>query len=151
VRGLTRGNRPSRDTVWFQACVAGITTPDEARRALAARPATFDKWQLHDDNTQHFGVLGWDALGHAHHLAGDSGEALALLEAVQRSCTLAVYPMSHVRSFLELGEIYEAGGDKTKACGAYREVLRFWGLASPGSVTAARARKRLAGLGCEAP
>ncbi len=135
--------------IWFQSRVASVATAEEAKRTLASRPSGFDMWQLHDDNALHFGVLGWDALGRAHRLAGDAPRALELLLAAQRSCTVLVYPMAHVRGYLELGATYEALGDTAKACDAYRSVLRHWGQALPGSASADRARKRVAALKCQ--
>ncbi len=135
--------------VWFQARVAGVSSKGEAEQAFAARPTGFHKWQLHDDTAPHLGALGWDALGRAHGLAGDSDRALELLLAAQQSCTVLLYPMAHVRAYLELGATYEAKGDLPKACDAYRAVLRRWGEA-PRSTTATAARKRSAALACKA-
>jgi eukaryotic-like serine/threonine-protein kinase len=136
--------------IWFQSRVAGASTRAEAEQALAAMPTSFHVWQLHDDTAPQLGALGWDALGRIHRLAGNLERALDLLLAAQKSCTLLLYPMAHVRAHFELGATYEAKGDFALACDEYRAVLRRWGRATPGSATAAAARERLAALACNA-
>jgi eukaryotic-like serine/threonine-protein kinase len=54
--------------------------------------------------------------------------------------------IDHVHGIFALGEAREHAGDVAGARAAYEEVLRRWGKAKPRSVTADKARARLARL-----
>jgi serine/threonine-protein kinase len=61
-----------------------------------------------------------------------------------------VDPFVHTRAHQWLGEALEANGDRGGACAAYAVVLARWGSATLPSVTARKARGRVAALGCGA-
>jgi serine/threonine-protein kinase len=53
-----------------------------------------------------------------------------------------------MRTNLLYGQALEAQRDRAGACEAYRSILARWGKASPRSVTAEAAAKRVQALGC---
>jgi serine/threonine-protein kinase len=87
-------------------------------------------------------------VGHAFLLAGRLDEATARLKRGTATCTVLVDPFGATRGWLDLGTALEAQGDHAGACAAYRKVVDRWGHAKPRSVTAERARSRIAALHC---
>ncbi|WP_394842010.1 protein kinase [Pendulispora brunnea] len=81
-------------------------------------------------------------------MAGQSAEAIRLLESATRSCDCLERPFTTTLSHLWLGQAKEQSGDAAGACAAYRVVLTRWGT-SPRSVTASEAKKRHVALGCK--
>jgi eukaryotic-like serine/threonine-protein kinase len=71
-----------------------------------------------------------------------------VLREVVVPCSLLDDPFLHTRAELWLGQALEDTGDKPAACAAYRVVLDRWGGASPRSVTADTAARRVAALQC---
>ncbi len=82
-------------------------------------------------------------------LAGRLDEAIADLEPASRSCLALSAPLADVQASYELGLAFEAKKDKRAACEAFRVVVEAWGQARKPPLTARRARKRLAALGCK--
>ncbi len=117
-------------------------TPAEAREALAALPRFSPP-------------IGRDAAwasgrGRTYLLAGRAPEALPFLRRAAHACAELnwSYP-EYVHAKELLGEALEATGDQAGACAAYADVIARWGNAKPRSVTAEKARARVAALGCK--
>jgi tetratricopeptide (TPR) repeat protein len=87
--------------------------------------------------------------GRALRLAGRLDEAIADLEPASRSCLALSAPLADVQASYELGLALEAKKDKRAACDAFRVVVEAWGQMRKPPLTARRARKRLAALGCK--
>ncbi|HWL89679.1 MAG TPA: hypothetical protein VNO21_27940, partial [Polyangiaceae bacterium] len=81
--------------------------------------------------------------------AGDPARAAPLLESGARACQSIYYPFVNVRAHLWLGMAKEKLGDTAGACSAYRFVVDRWGHATPRSVTAGEAARRLRALDCK--
>jgi tetratricopeptide (TPR) repeat protein len=92
--------------------------------------------------------LGEANAGVAHFLGGKVDEALPWLERAAKKCSMLDHPVEQTRAFYYLGRAREQKGDAKEACAAYGVVLTRWGRANPSSVTAEKARPRVAGLGC---
>jgi eukaryotic-like serine/threonine-protein kinase len=118
-----------------------VETPEEAREALARFPGTAPPPVLWRD-------FALATFGKLYVLAGRAEEAIPALQQTVRSCLELMEPMVHTRSTYYLGQALEATGDKAGACAAYASVLARWGSATPGSVTANRARERSRNLRC---
>ncbi|WXA79760.1 protein kinase [Pendulispora rubella] len=96
----------------------------------------------------HVGVLDAYA-GHIYLQAGDPARALPLLESGTRACQSIEYPFLNVRAHLWLGMAKEKLGESAAACTAYRFVVDRWGHATPRSVTALEAGRRMHALACK--
>ncbi|MBI4951868.1 MAG: hypothetical protein HY908_07520 [Myxococcales bacterium] len=77
-------------------------------------------------------------------------EALPYLRVAARGCFAFDTGLAWVRNAVPLGQALAETGDREGACGAYRSVLDRWGQARPRSVTAERAKRLAAELGCGA-
>jgi eukaryotic-like serine/threonine-protein kinase len=78
---------------------------------------------------------------------GDRARGTELLRVCARTCLAPADPFRSTRAHLKLGEIFEADGAKDRAIAHYRVVVERWGRARPRSVSAERAKVRLAALG----
>ncbi|WP_394841003.1 protein kinase [Pendulispora brunnea] len=96
----------------------------------------------------HVGVLDTFA-GHIFLQAGNPARALPLLENGARACQSLEYPFVNVRAHLWLGMAKEKLGETAAACTAYRFVVDRWGHATPRSVTAIEAERRMRALACK--
>ena len=107
-----------------------------------------------------------ELLGRAHRLVGVDAQAAHFYGIVARHCSTFRQPFHHVRASYWLGHYKEKEGKKDEACAAYQTVLDRWGTpasdpssrgwlepgkkrAKPKSITAEKARKRRAALGCK--
>jgi eukaryotic-like serine/threonine-protein kinase len=129
---------------WFMAYAALADTPEEARVALANKPKDFSRsiFFRFDHATAVLGRLEW--------LASNPEAARPLLEEATTSCNAFRFPFLHTRALHALGAILQAEGEKDSACAAFQKVIDRWGKATPRSITADDARKRMAELGCAA-
>jgi serine/threonine-protein kinase len=129
--------------VWSIAYAASATTPEEANDALDAMPsfapmlAPIARSSVEDL-----------ALGSVYLLADRVPDALPILERFNANCDAARYPIENTQGHFMLGEAYERKSDAAAACRAYVVVDDRWGLAKPRSVTAEKARARIAALHC---
>ncbi|MFI5297920.1 MAG: hypothetical protein ACHREM_07450 [Polyangiales bacterium] len=134
-----RGDR-RRDPFWTWIVVYAIGATDEfdAADAVAALPSFggVDPLRMRD-----FGFTA--PLGQVFALAGRYQEAIPVLEGVTQACD-QLRIESIVGSWYYLGLAREKTGDIHGARAAYEKVLARWGSAKPRSVTADRARARLA-------
>jgi eukaryotic-like serine/threonine-protein kinase len=87
--------------------------------------------------------------GRVARLAGRLDEAIEDLEPASRSCLALSAPTADIAASYELGLALEAKGDDAGACTAYRSVVELWGSAKPLPLTAKRAKKRRAAIGCK--
>jgi serine/threonine-protein kinase len=128
-------------TRWVDLWASGVTTADDAREALAARPdAAAGAGSMYDG--------GFVAVGETYLLAGRVDEAIPWLEASAHACNVLESPVSILRARLLLGEAREKKGDAAGACAEYDAVLSRWGAARPRSVTAEEARLHHKALQC---
>jgi serine/threonine-protein kinase len=128
--------------LWMFADALPTETPDEARDALAARAS------LAPLATYYPGTIADAHIGRVLFLAGQLDDAIARLERGAANCHVLDDPIEHTRGIFFLAQAYDQKGDKARACAAYGRVLERWGAARPKSVTAERARLRVAALGC---
>jgi serine/threonine-protein kinase len=127
--------------VWWYFYAGDVTTPDEARDALAALPRfTLSAYEGSVEPE-------W-TMGNVLKLAGHNDEAEPHLRRSVSACFRWHELPAHQRASLALGEILEAKGDKAGACTSCLEVLAHWGSAKPRSVTADAARAHAKKLGC---
>jgi serine/threonine-protein kinase len=129
-------------TLWLTGTVWIAATPLEARKALAAKPADFSLGSV-----EFFFTGG--RLGIAYLLAGETDQALPLLETGGRQCAALQNPVQYLRINDALGRALEAKGRKREACDAYRRVLARSDRDVPRSLTRERSRKAAAALGCK--
>ena len=159
VGGLTPTELQQRRTAWLDAWraktgpayqgdlwLAGWAdtagTPDEARAALGALPS-FGGIPPFAPNRAAQAVVGRLDL-----LADRLDDAVDALHRGTETCTRLNDGVRSTRGWLDLGTALERRGDRAGACGAYGTVVDRWGHARPRSVTADRARRRMAALGC---
>jgi hypothetical protein len=91
------------------------------------------------------GAFGPSCIGEARLVTGDAaGAAQALSESLRLCGRNGDMETPRLRALL--GEALEQTGDTAGARREYERVLRAWGNAKPGSVTAERVRSRLAKL-----
>ena len=128
--------------LWITAWAASASSRADGEAALAALPAFGGVAPFTPD------VPADAFVGHAYLLAHRADEAVTRLQQGARACTLLADPFGTIRGFADLGAAQEARGAKPEACDAYRSVVDRWGHARPRSVTAERARDRMAALGC---
>jgi serine/threonine protein kinase/tetratricopeptide (TPR) repeat protein len=123
---------------WFYR---GASDAPEAADALAAlshfRP--IPDGALRHKNTALF-------LGKMYALTGRAADALPLLRRATRTCTPLDDIIGSTQAWALLGQVLEQTGDTDGARDAYEKVLARWGTAKPRSVTADKARARLAAL-----
>jgi len=96
----------------------------------------------------HIGVLDAYA-GHIFLQAGEPARAVALLETGAHACQSLEYPFLNVRAHLWLGMAKEKLGEAAAACTEYRLVVDRWGHATPRSMTAIEAERRMRALACK--
>jgi serine/threonine-protein kinase len=128
--------------VWLFGYAAATETPDDARDALAARPA---------HSPLRHSIIADTSVGTTYLLASQPSEALPYLRRAAHSCSAIDYPLEHTRVHLALGQALEAVHQPREACEAYAIVLARWGNARPRSITAERARRFAKDLGCRPP
>ena len=143
IEQSARGGAPvSEETLWRAMFVNDAETPDEAREALAyyAEGGT-PKLSVEDGAPRdHL------AFGLAYVRAGDYARALPLLRDGTRMCRDLEDRFAQTQALFFFGQALEHTGDVAGARQAYGEVVAAWGKAKPPSVSAARARARLAAL-----
>ncbi len=127
--------------IWSQQYGVAIENEADAAEALLAMPKVeppvmaTGRWTLVD--------LG---AGKARVLSGDGAGARPPLARVAGSCGALFDPISAMEGQLYLGRAAEQQGDLALARQAYGKVVAVWGAAKPKSVTAERAKARLAAL-----
>jgi len=128
--------------LWQVVYASSVATSAEARDALAALP-------------RFSAPVGRDAhwqgeMGRTYLLAGRATEALPYLRRAAHACAELnwSYP-EYVQGKQLYGEALEATDDRDGACAAYADVIARWGNAKPRSVTADKARARIAAFGCK--
>lgn len=127
--------------IWSQQYGVAVQTEAEAREAVAAMPKqeppvmATGRWAQVD--------LG---VGKARALSGDGAGALPPLRRVAGSCGALLDPISAMEGRYYLGLAEEQQGDLAAARQAYEKVVAAWGAAKPKSLTAERAKARLAAL-----
>jgi tetratricopeptide (TPR) repeat protein len=129
---------------WLHGFAEVAETPEEARIAVEA----IDRYGPVPPFA--FKMLADYDVGRCFLLTGRVDDALPLLRRAAASCLAIDFPIAHTRASFLLGQALETKGDTPGACAAYGVVRARWGAASPKSVTAERARARLAALGCSA-
>jgi serine/threonine-protein kinase len=128
--------------LWHAGWAVPAQTPAEARNALAARPL-FEPLPAYQPS-----MLAPAFEGNVYLLADRLDDAVASLERATRACVALAYPVEHTRALEQLATARERKHDTTAACGAYAGVVARWGKAVPKSVTAERAKARMAALRC---
>lgn len=128
--------------LWIFGWAAPVSARADAEAAIAALPA-YSPLPPFVPMT-----IAPAHVGHAYLLAGKLDEAVAHLRAGVASCGGVGDPIAQTRASLWFGQALEAKGDGRGACAAYRAVLDRWGSAKPRSITADRARARIAALAC---
>lgn len=126
---------------WAQAYAGFAETLEEAKEALAVLP----EYLPFPPDSRHTPPFDAD-VGKAFALAGRYDEAVPLLTNVTRACIGLGSPQLQTRAFYFLGVALEGKGDVEGARAAYQTVVDRWGAAKPRSVTAEKARARLAHL-----
>jgi hypothetical protein len=128
--------------LWIYGYAWPAETPDQAATALAALPQYAP---VPEFSPQAVGAI---FVGRTYLLAGRVDEAVATLRRATAACTAFQQPVEHTRGLFDLGTAFEAQHDTPGACAAYRAVLARWADAKPRSLTASKARARLAVLKC---
>jgi serine/threonine-protein kinase len=128
---------------WFRwALVHGAfaETREEAQAALRAIPSDSEPPAAQRSLRFDF------AAGKVLSLAGEHIHAVEHLRRVTDACVGFTDPQLRVRAHYHLGLALEARGDREGAKAAYRFVLDRWGAAKPRSITAEKAKTKLAAL-----
>jgi serine/threonine-protein kinase len=123
--------------------VHAATASDErgALEALAAMPPLDEA----SERALQRNTIALD-VGRVYALAGRGKDALPLLERATRTCFRLGPLIDNVQALYWLGLAREQNGDRKGAREAYEKLLGRWGKATPRSVTAEKARGRLAAL-----
>jgi serine/threonine protein kinase/tetratricopeptide (TPR) repeat protein len=122
--------------VWIAVYAYPTATPEEAAEAVLAMPGG-PLTEAPPDA----------AVARVLQLAGRSTEAVEMFRRAQNTCSAhSVEP----RASWHFGQALEQTGDVAGACAAYATVLDAWGAARPRSMTAEKARARVAALRCPA-
>jgi eukaryotic-like serine/threonine-protein kinase len=132
-----------KPAVWLRAYAELVSTPEDAREALAVMPAQGNLVEFYGFASSHHG-----ALGKMYLLSGRPAEAIPHLERATNDCGIFLQPIGNTLGHHQLGMAREATGDKQGACAAYRVVLDRWGRAKPRVPAAEDARARATALGC---
>ncbi len=127
--------------VWASAYGGLLETAEQAKAALAAMPAR-------QTPALRAGANPWMDLriGKCQALAGKSRQAIVPLRRLARSCDVLAHPMLVVQAHYFLGLALEQTANLEGARKAYETVMKYWGKARPRSLTAEKARARLAAL-----
>jgi serine/threonine-protein kinase len=137
-----RGRQDSNAArLWLQGFALPALDERQARAAIEQRPEGLDARVLNRDVATEI----VDALVHAK---AKHARAKELLERATHSCAWLTDPILQLQGWDALGQVYEGEGHDEAACKAYRQVLRYWGEAKPGSVTAQHAAARVKALRC---
>jgi tetratricopeptide (TPR) repeat protein len=127
--------------LWREMYARHVVTAEDAREALAnfaeAGAIPPDDKNIPSDQL-------W--IGRAYALAGDYATALPYLRYATRACSREIGWIDRMRAFVLLGDALAQTGDVAGAREAYQKVVDAWGSAVPRSLTAAKARARLAAL-----
>ena len=126
---------------WAMVYAGFAENLEESKEALDALPQ-FLPFPPDSRHTPNFDA----EVGKAFALGGRYDEAVPLLTNVTRACIGLGSPQLQTRAFYFLGVALEGKGDLEGARVAYQTVVDRWGAAKPRSVTAERARARLAHL-----
>ncbi len=129
--------------VWTYAFAATAETREEAIAALDVLPAYAPLTSF-----VYYAGIPDAEIGSTYLRAGKVDEALPYLTRAASNCGAFRHPFVHTRAELELGQALEEKGDTRRACQAYGKVVSRWGAARPRSVSAEKARARLAALAC---
>jgi tetratricopeptide (TPR) repeat protein len=127
--------------VWLYGYAAAAETPDDARKAVAARPR---------NQPLAHSLVADSYIGTMFLRADRPGEALPYLRRAARACSALQSPVEHIRAHLMLGQALAASNQTKEACEAYSVVLAHWGAAKPKSVIAEQALGLARDLGCPA-
>ena len=139
--GAAEENRRMAPFRWAMVYAGFAENLEESKEALAALPQ-FLPFPPDSRHTPNFDA----EVGKAFALGGRYDEAVPLLTNVTRACIGLGSPQLQTRAFYFLGVALEGKGDLEGARVAYQTVVDRWGAAKPRSVTAERARARLAHL-----
>jgi serine/threonine-protein kinase len=131
-----------RGYLWIAAWASPASTREDGQAAVAALPS-FGGVPVFTPNLPALSLVG-----HAYLLGDHLDDAVTTLRQGAASCTQLAEPVESTRGWMDLGTALEAKGDRPGACDAYRVVLDRWGKAKPRSVTADKARARVAALSC---
>jgi serine/threonine-protein kinase len=146
----------------LQMMPPGTRTPEMLRllqNAQHAETAAEAEWGLPREPLVVHTASEAALLGRLLWLSGRVDEALPALERATRSCELIASlstssfggletTLDYLHVSLFRAEALESKGDKAGACAAYKVIEERWRDAKPRSVTAAKAKERLAALGC---
>jgi hypothetical protein len=129
---------------WVTAYAKPAITPEDARAAIAAKPAGPIVSPIY------MSAEIAEPTGRAYFLAGDLDEGIRYLTAASSSCALldGTSAIFSTWGAYDLGRALEARGDVPGACRAYSRVLARWGAAKPFSSTAKQAAERRTVLAC---
>jgi tetratricopeptide (TPR) repeat protein len=132
-----------RGAAWIMGYALPASTAEDAKEALQVQPALMP------------GVYYWvsainadSLIGKVYFLAGQPDKALPYLSRASADCGMLFSPVRPTIAHYHLGAALEAAGDTTRACAAYKVVLDRWGNATPGSLTAEKARARFKAIPC---
>jgi len=129
-------------SLWVYGYAWTVETPEQATAALAVLPE-YEPLPMFAPME-----IGPVFVGRTYLLGGRLDAAVKTLRKATAACTALAQPIEHTRGNLDLGTALEQNGDVAGACAAYRVVLDRWGDAKPRSVTATKARERVAALHC---
>jgi serine/threonine-protein kinase len=128
--------------LWIYGYALPVESPAEAKAAVA----TLTKYSPLPTFTPT--SLAPAYVGRALLEAGRTDEAIAELTKATKNCIALYLPVAHTRASLYLGQALEAKGDAAGACASYAKVVERWGHAKPRSITAEKAKARMAALRC---
>jgi tetratricopeptide (TPR) repeat protein len=131
--------------VWLHGFAEVARTPEQAQKAVGAIEPYGPIPKMA------FRMLADEDIGRTFLLSDQIERALPFLHRAAASCLAIDFPLAHTRASFFLGQALEATGDTGGACSAYHAVVGRWGGPGSKSVTAARARGRLAALRCTTP
>lgn len=124
----------------------------------ATRELATEAWHQRPDEPLTAGTVGEQVFfrnlvriyeGHIALAAGESAQAVELLQVASQNCDALQLAFTSTQSYLWLGQAKEQTGDRAGACDAYAAVVQRWGNAKPRSITADEAKHRSRVLGCK--
>jgi len=128
---------------WTYAFASSAETEEEAIEALRVLPEYAPL-----SSVVHYAGIPDAEVGRTYLLAGRVGEAVPYLTKAVATCVAFRHPFVYTRAALELGEALERSRDASGACRAYHKVVDRWGNAKPRSISAEKAKARMAALAC---